>query len=508
MKRTKPVFQTALPQYVGLPRETEIREGRGQYLCSDEEGLNEEQQLVFDLVVKQGKSVFFTGPAGTGKSVLLRKIIRSLATKHLGESNRVGVTASTGLAAYNIGGTTLHRFAGIGLGQAPTTKLIRDVQKDKFKLRRWLDVRVLIVDEISMIDSILFDKLNTIARAVRGIALPFGGIQLVLSGDFFQLPPVRKGADDGSPKFCFESKTWSSAIQQAIGLTQIYRQRDPEFTRMLNQIREGRLSPDTIEKFRKLHRPLADNGAEATELFPLRQEADRANSKRLQNINGVAYSYCAKDGGIIKNPDTRKMLLSDCIASEFLTLKEGAQVMLIQNVDNTLVNGSQGRIIGFANIHSFLHNRWDYDDSHASIAPPGAFEKTMDECLPLYPVVRFAMQDGSTRVHFCQPVEWAVKRWVPDPWAVGGWVDEKLATRIQVPLLLAWALSIHKAQGQTLHRVKVDLDRVFETGQTYVALSRTRSMEGLQVLNFHPSKVTAHPKVKAFYESMSKRSGK
>lgn len=500
-KRAKPALTAALKQYLGLAIETESREGRGVCLYSEEQGLNEEQQLVFDLVVKEGKSVFFTGPAGTGKSVLLKKIIRSLATKYVGDSRRVGVTASTGLAAHNIGGTTLHRFAGVGLGQAPTTKLISDVLNNKLKRQRWLDVDVLIVDEVSMIDSILFDKLDMIARKVRGSDLPFGGIQLVLSGDFFQLPPVRKGSDDGSPKFCFESRVWSHAIQQTIGLTQIYRQMDPEFTEMLNQIREGRLSPTTIETFRKLHRPVADNGAETTELFPLRREADQANSRRLQNINGVAYSYNAMDGGIITNPDTRKMLLNDCIAPEFLTLKEGAQVMLIQNVDKTLVNGSQGRIIGFTSRHSFLHKRWDHD----SRAPPRAFDEMLDERTPLYPVVRFAMQNGGTRIHFCEPVEWAVERWAPDPWAVDGWVVEKLATRTQVPLLLAWALSIHKAQGQTLHRVKVDLDRVFETGQSYVALSRATSMGGLQVLNFHPSKVTVHPKVKAFYNSLLKK---
>ena len=136
-KSTKKVHKTALKHYPGLARDRESRESRGNHLCSDEDGLNEEQRTFFDLVVKQGKSVFFTGPAGTGKSVLLKKIIRSLATKYLGESKCVGVTASTGLAAHNIGGTTLHRFAGIGLGQAPTEKLIRDILKTKIKLQRW-----------------------------------------------------------------------------------------------------------------------------------------------------------------------------------------------------------------------------------------------------------------------------------------------------------------------------------------------------------------------------------
>ncbi|KAF5020384.1 hypothetical protein F66182_7592 [Fusarium sp. NRRL 66182] len=483
----------------------EIHENRETSLLLENETLNQEQRAVFDLVVRQGQSVFFTGPAGTGKSVLLKKIIQSLAAKYLGDGKRIGVTASTGVAAQNIGGTTLHRFAGIGLGQAPTEKLIRDIVEDKRKLWDWLNARVLIVDEISMIDCVLFDKLDEIARAVRGRNLPFGGIQLVLSGDFFQLPPVRKGSDDGSPKFCFESESWHHAVQHTIGLTQIYRQRDAEFTAILNQIREGCLSPISVGRLRKLHRPLADNGAEATELFPLRREADWANSRRLRNINAPAYSYTAKDGGIITNPHVRKMLLSDCIAPESLTLKIGAQVMCIKNVDETLVNGSQGRIVGFANTESFWHHGWEDDDAHHDTVLPRKLDDMIQEGLPLYPVVRFVTPDGSTRIHFCEPEEWAVERWVPDPWEEDGWRVEKLATRTQVPLLLAWALSIHKAQGQTLHRVKVDLNRVFETGHTYVALSRATSMEGLQVLNFDPNKVRVHPKVKAFYAGLSKK---
>lgn len=461
-----------------MGRDAEKPQDQKKHVSLDAWELNEEQQAVSDLVVKQERSVFFTGPAGTGKSVLLRNIIQSLQAKYSkypGDAKRVGVTASTGLAAQNIGGTTLHRFAGIGLGQAPTEKLIHDIRKHELKLRRWLDVEVLIIDEISMVDCVLFDKLDAIARKLRRVERPFGGIQLVLTGDFFQLPPVRKGRDDGSPKFCFESKIWDQAVQDTIGLTQIYRQRDPEFSTMLNQIREGRPSPVTIDKFLELHRPVvADSVAEATELFPLRHEADQANSKRLQNINDVAHSYTAEDGGTIRDADTRKMLLKDCIAPESLVLKKGAQVMLTKNVDDTLVNGSQGRVIYFQ------------DDR------------------PFYPVVRFATRDGGIRDHLCEPVEWAVERWVPKEWPEEGWVVEKLATRVQVPLLLAWALSIHKAQGQTLDRVKVDLERTFETGQAYVALSRATSIGGLQVLNFDSKKVTVHPRVKAFYASLSR----
>jgi ATP-dependent DNA helicase PIF1 len=250
-------------------------------------------------------------------------------------------------------------------------------------------------------------------------------------------------------------------------------------------------------------------GVEATELFPLRREADRANLRRLQEIDRDAHNYTAEDGGTIQNPDIRKMLLSDCIAPEHLTLKVGAQVMLTQNVDKALVSGSQGCVVDFCNKNSFQHSIWVRDDEveFRTVYSPTC-DEVVDEYLPLYPVVLFTMRDGKTRIHFCEPVEWAVERWVLHPWKKDVWVVDKLATRVQVPLILAWALSIHKAQGQTLDRVKVDLERVFETGQAYVALSRTRSIEGLQVLNFNPSKVTVHPKAKAFYESLSKKTEK
>ena len=474
------------------------------------DGLSNEQQTVLDLVLSQGESVFFTGPAGTGKSFLLRKIIEGLKIKYLGDTHGcIAVTASTGLAAFSLGGTTLHSFAGIGLGKGPPEELIKNILKERLKLKRWTEVKVLIIDEISMIDSVLFDKIDTIARAVREIDLPFGGIQLVITGDFFQLPPVLQGVDDGSPRFCFEAKVWKTTIRHTIILTQIYRQIDPVFAGMLNEVREGLLTPTTIGAFRRLSRPLgsrADNQPDAAELYPRRREADVANIKRLQKIKSAAYKYLANDGDT--DEDTRKMYLSNCMAPEALELKRGAQVMLIKNIDGSLVNGSQGRIIGFADRETFLHGQW-HEKTHDKErglhrCTTIALDGTPKYDLQLYPVVQFQLADSSMRIELCAPVVWTLERWVPDPWSDNGWAVEIVATRTQVPLILAWALSIHKAQGQTLELVKVDLDRVFEKGQAYVALSRAKSIDGLQVLNFSPNKVIAHPKVKAFYASLSR----
>lgn len=187
--------------------------------------LSDEQKKVLDLVIEGRKSVFFTGSAGTGKSVLLREIIKGLRQRHKHEPDRVAVTASTGLAACSVGGVTLHSFAGIGLGKEAVPELVRKIKRNPKARNRWMRTKVLIVDEISMVDGDLFDKLEAIARTIRNNGRPFGGIQLVITGDFFQLPPV---PDYGKvAKFCFDAGTWTTSIEHTIGLTQVFRQKDP-----------------------------------------------------------------------------------------------------------------------------------------------------------------------------------------------------------------------------------------------------------------------------------------
>lgn len=187
--------------------------------------LSSEQSNVLELVTQQKKSVFFTGSAGTGKSVLMRAIIAELRKVYKREPDRVAVTASTGLAACNIGGVTLHSFGGIGLGKEPVPDLVKKIMRNSKAKNRWLRTKVLVVDEVSMVDGELFDKLESIARFIRKNGRPFGGIQLVVTGDFFQLPPV---PDYGKQvKFAFDADTWSTSVHHTIGLTEIFRQRDP-----------------------------------------------------------------------------------------------------------------------------------------------------------------------------------------------------------------------------------------------------------------------------------------
>ena len=193
--------------------------------------LSDEQSSVLDLVTVQNKSVFFTGSAGTGKSVLLREIIKVCRGKFAREPDRLAVTASTGLAACNIGGVTLHSFAGIGLGKEAVPELVKKIKRNPKAKQRWLRTKVLIVDEISMVDGDLFDKLESIGRSIRNNGRPFGGIQLVITGDFFQLPPVPEHGRVS--KFSFDAATWNTSIEHTIGLTQIFRQKDPGMSRLI-----------------------------------------------------------------------------------------------------------------------------------------------------------------------------------------------------------------------------------------------------------------------------------
>lgn len=247
--------------------------------------LSDEQRKVLNLVADSKKSVFFTGSAGTGKSVLLREVIRVLREKYKREIDRVAVTASTGLAACNVGGVTLHSFAGIGLGKEAVPELVKKIKRNQKAKLRWQRTKVLIIDEISMVDGDLFDKLEGIARIIRNNGRPFGGIQLVITGDFFQLPPV---PDYGRiAKFAFDAGTWNTSIEHTIGLTQVFRQKDPGilqhseceapcanqcivFANMLNEMRLGRLTNESINAFKKLNRGLQfEDDFQATELYDL-----------------------------------------------------------------------------------------------------------------------------------------------------------------------------------------------------------------------------------------------
>ncbi|GJE90946.1 ATP-dependent DNA helicase PIF1 [Phanerochaete sordida] len=447
--------------------------------------LSQEQTHILKLV-EAGESLFYTGSAGTGKSVLLREIIRVLRKRFSKTPDAIAITASTGIAACNIGGVTIHSFAGIGIGVDSAEQLTTRIRKNKKAMSRWLRTKVLIIDEVSMVDGDLFDKLAQIGSALRKDPRPFGGIQVIVTGDFFQLPPVAKG----DPKFAFEADYWKKAVKKTFNLTKVFRQSDPEFVDMLNEMRFGRLTTDSITRFMRLSRPIQyDDGVSATELFPRREDVERANGTRMRTLNTETHEYTASHGGKLFGTEQGEKLLTNFMAPGKLTLKLGAQVMLIKNMDEMNVNGSMGTIVEFVEPNQYLQNPDDpyvastKPGSKPNSAAPASKEPKKTAAMGMkWPVVEFT---NPKRKMLIQPESWKVE--LPD--------GEVQISRTQLPLILAWAMSIHKSQGQTLERVKVDLARIFEKGQAYVALSRATSLEGLQVLNFDPAKVKAHPKV-------------
>jgi ATP-dependent DNA helicase PIF1 len=316
----------------------------------------------------------------------------------------------------------------------------------------------------------------------------------------YRLPPVPESGRKA--KFAFEAGSWVTTIDKTICLHKVFRQKDPEFASMLNEMREGRLTTASIARWKSLNRELSFNDEiEATELFSTRYEVDRANQDRLKNLDGETRIYEARDGGSVTDKQFRDKLLSNVMAPPTIALKKGAQVMLIKNFDETLVNGSLGRVIGFMSESQF--DSYQESEEYLATQGGGLFEPKDDKVtvdLPgtgaaqRLPVVRFSIADGTTRDLLCRREQWSIEQ--PN--------GEVQASRSQVPLILAWALSIHKAQGQTLERVKVNLSRAFEKGQAYVALSRSTTMQGLQVIGFDASKVRAHEQVHRFYNSLSR----
>lgn len=325
-----------------------------------------------------------------------------------------------------------------------------------------------VLTPVSMVDADLFDKFNKVGQLMRrNSRLPFGGMQLICTGDFFQLPPVTK---DGEPRFCFEAATWNDAIHSQVNLTKVFRQKDereyalrrqqnwsltPGFVNMLNEMRFGRLTPESMETFRRLDRPIpCPDGIVPTELFPRREDVDRSNMTRLRNLNTDGWRYDAQDGGVMQDPQQREKMLSNFMAPTCLELKVDAQVMLIKNIDETLVNGSLGRVLGFCHKIQFVtdtNGRWREHGVEADIENrEGHDEEQKDKLLTKlrahirsgtrpFPVVRFSTPGGGTRDVFVEYDQF--KSELPN--------GEVQVSRSQLPLILAWAMSIHKAQGQS-----------------------------------------------------------
>ena len=424
-----------------------------------EEGLNltQEQQEIIDAALR-GRNLFITGSAGVGKSFTLNHLVEKLKGKHGAE--HVFVTASTGIAGTHIKGTTAHGFAGCGTMESSVAACMTMAQGNGAEAR-WKKVKVLIIDEVSMLSGDIIDKMDTIASRMRPYIqnMPFGGIQLIVTGDFFQLPPVSR---DPNWRFAFECDAWKRCNFQPFVLTRIFRQDHEDFVRMLQKIRVGIVDDETDAMIRtRLHAviPLS-GGIKPTYLYCTNKVVDGENDRELDKImDQPLHTFKARDKGQ-KNKLGKNMLVP-----EVLRLKVGAQVMLLKNLNPPhLVNGSRGVVIGYET---------------------GEMEGNIGR--KLYPMIQF--QNGIKKLIRAESFK-----------VESGGVTA--AERIQVPLKLAWALTIHKSQGMTLDSVIMDISRAFGPGQAYVALSRCTCLKGMILNGYDRTKIRADGRVLEYYAAL------
>lgn len=439
--------------------------------------LSIEQQIAFDKYV-QGHNIFITGPGGAGKSELIRMIYKHANSRF----KDIYVTALTGCASIllNCKAKTLHSWAGIGLGNGTTEQLIMKIKKNKFQKAVWRGTDILVVDEVSMLSLKLFNMLNDIGKAVRGSQKPFGGIQLIFSGDFYQLPPVGDYMEPDTQRFCFESDDWNSVFHRdcQIELKKIFRQTDEIYSTILNQIREGRIKKRSNELLLEyVGRELDPNlVAEPTKLYPTKNKVEQINITKMGALHGEEKEYkikYLKDLEMTKGEkEVRRQFTDqdiqielDFLAGNLMCEKEmkvkiGAQVMCIINIkseagDILICNGSQGIVKEFCEV------------------------------------------TGCPKVKYNNGIEMVMCRHI--------WASDKIPGIgvTQVPLILSWALTIHKSQGATLDAAEIDVGSgIFECGQTYVALSRVKSLNGLYLTSFDAKRIRINKKVKEFYESL------
>lgn len=400
-------------------------------------------------ILNAGANVFLTGAPGAGKTYVLNQFIKQ--ARQRGAS--VAVTASTGIAATHLNGQTIHSWSGVGVAQVMTDTLLKQIKTRRGKRIRATDI--LVIDEISMMHAWLFDMVDQACRAVRRSPEPFGGLQVVMSGDLFQLPPVsntRRDRELVAPPpelvamreryakagrnpngFVTESLIWPELNPVVCYLTEQHRQDTGQLLDVLTDIRQGTVT-DTDRQALDTRIGVEPAGDDvAISLYPNNRQADALNDSKLAQINEPEHRFEAESSGQVS---LIKRLKSTMLAPEMLSLKVGAAVMALRNDTNQqYVNGSLGTVVDFVSTTEGEYPMVDFENGHTVIMQPAAWE----------------MMDGET----------------------------VLASVKQVPLRCAWAITIHKSQGMTLDRARMDLRRTFAPGMGYVALSRVESMDGL-----------------------------
>ncbi len=404
------------------------------------------QKEALDLL-KLGENVFLTGAAGAGKTWLLNAYIHHLRAHGVA----VAVTASTGIAATHIDGRTIHSWSGIGVRDSLNEGELEKLAGNARIRRNYEKTKVLVIDEISMLHPHQLDMVDRIARRMLDFSRPFGGLQVVLCGDFFQLPPVTPGRSAEPKRFAYMADAWQTGNFRVCYLQEQHRQGgdngDDPLLAVLNDIRSGKAGEHTKVPLRTRYKKNPEGDVQPTRLYARNINVDAINNRELAALSGESRRFdmeTAGGGALVES------LKKSCLAQETLTLKRGAQVMFIRNAnDGAYVNGTRGVVEKF--------------DSNAG-----------------WPVVRTFDGDLVTAA----PEEWQFEE--------GGKVRAVIR---QVPLRLAWAITIHKSQGMTLDAAEMDLGDAFEPGMGYVALSRVRSLSGLKLMNLNDMALQVHPDI-------------
>ena len=436
----------------------------------DNFNLSNSQKKAFELF-KQGKNIFIIGPGGCGKSFLIKHFenyVKNLRIIY----KKIVITSTTGISAYNIGGMTIHSFMGIGTGELELDKLLKKVMYNKYSRDRIINVDILVIDEISMLSADLFEKLNIICQRVRKNKLFFGGIQIVFTGDLLQLLPVfsknseiYKNIDE---RLIIESLIFNNEFNKKKGniieLTENFRQKgDTHFINLLLRIRNGTFTKDDISVInsRLVHKYPNIDTSKMIHLVSANKNAQSINEEQIYNIEKDTFNFKAFYNTSDKNKTIEDILLKE-LQSQFkqkgidnLSLKQGARVMLIKNLDTEigLVNGALG---------------------------------TIDSINKDFVIVKF---DNNYEKQIISRVSWDLE------------MDDCIVSANQIPLMLAYSLTIHRCQSLSLDNAILDLAMCFCDHQIYVALSRLRSLDGLYIKSFNPSKIKINDKMKDFLAS-------
>jgi ATP-dependent DNA helicase PIF1 len=442
--------------------------------------LDDQQQRAVNLVLNR-QNVFLTGGGGTGKSRVLEYIIDIFKEKYKENLKTfVGITSTTGSSALLIGGTTIHSFSGLGVNREEEEQYIQKISKRRYIIKRFKNLKTLIIDEISMLTPRTFRMIYRLTQIVRKNNSPFGGIQVILSGDFCQLGPIlEQHILHHSLEYCFETPEWDASNIQIVHFKKIHRQSDIVFIETLQKIRMGISDQDTtsvlINRFRKeLDNPY---GIEPVQLFPTREKANEINQRYFREINSekeiksyslkISIEPSSEENNPLSsegnNPDIERKIKAQLPIDDTIQLCIGCQVILVVNlsVEEGLVNGSHGRI------QSFNENG--------------------------EPVVIFS----NGKIKNIAIYTWDIDEGIGSVSASG------------LPLILGYGCTIHRSQGMSLDLAIIDIGKNVFTGsggygQIYVALSRVRSLEGLSILNFDPTRIKCHPKVIEFYNNIDR----